>query len=469
MVKEFYDRVNELAGLREMYDNLKVGRLVAIYGRRRVGKTDLVREFMEKIHGRKLYFYVDLAARSNILDSLSNAIQEQLNETFKFTDFNQFFAYLKEKSEKDKFLIAIDEFQRFLDIAPDFITKLQNMWDSSLKDNKIMFLLIGSSIGMIQKITGSRAGALYGRAAKFKISPFRYVDFRLMFKNLKEHEKVTAFAVFGGTPHYLNKFKLCNSNILSAISDLVLKKGGDLVEEPKTLLEIENVRTHAQYNSILQAIASGKDVLKEIQDFTKIPATAIPAYIIRLDVLLDLVSRQDPILGKERSGKYIIRDNFFKFWYKFIFPNQTALNLGNTKLVLDAIKENLDSYTGKIFENVVRELLILYLNKKIKGFDINFEDIGGWWDRSGNEIDIVAYNEKAKTILAGEVKWTSSPTDIAVLDDLIRKAQLIGVGGKYNYVLVSKSGFTDRCIKKMKELGVLYLDLDDMSALFDAA
>jgi len=464
MTEEFYDRATEIEQLRERYKT--GGALLALYGRRRVGKTELVKKFMRELpQKQKFYFYVDLSGKQEILNSLSTAILEQLSETIKFGSFDDFFDYIEGKSS-GKFLLVIDEFQRFLDIAPEFITKLQNRWDSKLRQSKIMILIVGSSIGMIKKITESRAGALYGRALKIKISPFRYVDFRLMFKELDESEKIERYAVFGGTPYYLDKTRKTESTI-QAISELILKKGGALAEEPKNLLEYENVRVHAKYNSILHSIGSGKEILKEIQDFTKMSPTTMPAYIKRLDELLDLVGKKDPVLGKERLGRYTIRDNFFKFWYKFIFPHQTALNLGNDKLVLKIIEENLNSYVGRIFEDIVRELLILSLNKKIKGIEMDFENIGSWWDRNGNEIDIVAYNQKEKKILVGEVKWTNKMSDVGILNTLMERAKLLPFNGRYQYLIVSKNGFTEQCLVKMNDLGVLHLNLKEITALFN--
>ena len=466
MAEEFYDRATEIEQLRNRYRAIDGGALLALYGRRRVGKTELVKKFMSEIpQKRKFYFYVDLSGKQEILNSLSAAILEQLSETVKFGTFDDFFDYVEGKSS-EKFLLVIDEFQRFLDIAPEFITKLQNRWDSKLRHSKIMILIVGSSIGMIKKITESRAGALYGRASKIKISPFRYVDFRLMFKELDESEKIERYAVFGGTPYYLEKTKKAESTI-RAISELILKKGGALAEEPKNLLEYENVRVHAKYNSILHSIGSGKEILKEIQDFTKMSPTAMPAYIKRLDELLDLVGKKDPVLGKERLGRYTIRDNFFKFWYKFIFPHQTALNLGNDRLVLKIIEENLNSYVGRIFEDIVKELLILSLNKKIKGIEMDFEDIGSWWDRNGNEIDIVAYNHKEKKILVGEVKWTNKMADIDILNTLMERAKLLPFSGRYQYLIISKNGFTEQCLIRMNTLDVLHLNLKEITALFN--
>lgn len=463
----FYDRKQELELLKSKFMRLESGEMLVIYGRRRVGKTELIRQFIRSIPENKLYFYVDLVEKQGLLDSLSKAVQEQLGETRKFSDFRDFLEYIASKSG-NVFVLVIDEFQRFLEATPEFITQLQNYWDQKLKNTKLMLVLVGSSIGMIHRITNSRAGALYGRAGRVKISPFGYADFRQMFKDLSEEEKVTTYAVFGGTPYYLEKVKKIKGDINAKIAELLLKKGAELIEEPKNLLEYENVRIHAKYNSILQAVSSGKETIKEMQDFTGIPSNIMPAYIKRLDELLDLLEKKDPALGKERLGRYGLKDNFFRFWYRFIFPNQTTLNLGNFKLVSDLIQENLTSYTGRIFEDICKELIIAYLNKDLKGYIPDFENIGRWWNRSGEEIDLVAYNTKSRKILIGEFKWTNTLADIDVVDELLRKSKLINFQGEYAFLFISKEGFTDRAIKRMQEIKATYLDLKNITELFNA-
>ncbi len=462
----FYDRKQELELLKSKFASLRSGEMLVIYGRRRVGKTELIRQFMKTIPKNKLYFYVNLVEKQGILDSLSKTVQEQIGETQKFRDFSDFLDFIESKSSSS-FVLVIDEFQRFLEVAPQFITQLQNYWDQKLKNKKILLLLVGSSIGMIQKITNSRAGALYGRATRIKISPFKYADFRLMFKELGEEEKIITYAVFGGTPYYLEKVKKIDGDIHKIISDLLLKKGAELFEEPKNLLEYENVRIHAKYNSILQAASAGKENIKEIEDFTGIDANTMPAYIKRLDELLELLGRKDPVLGKERLGRYRLKDNFFCFWYRFIFPNQTALNLGNMKIVSDTIKENLNAYVGRVFEEICKELLITHLNKEVGGYVLDFENIGSWWNRPGEEIDIVAYNHKSRKILVGEVKWTNGQTDIAVVDDLMRKSKFINFTGEYKFLFISKNGFTEKAIKRMNEMQAIYLDLKDIRMMFE--
>lgn len=469
--KVFYDRKRELDLLSEKYSEIEMtgnGVMLSLYGRRRVGKTEIIKKFLKQIKDDKIYFYVGLSERPLIFRSLMDIIKEQLNEEVNITSADDFYLYISKKSQERNLVLVFDEFQRFLDVAPEFISSLQNHWDSTLRNRKIMILLVGSSIGMMQKITNSRVGALYGRAQKIKISPFRYSDFRIMFKELNEEEKILRYSVFGGTPFYLEKTKRFKDTF-EAINELILKKDSELSEEPKNLLEYENVKVHAKYNSILQSISLGKEVLKEIQDFTKLSTTHIPPYMHRLDKLLDLVKRNDPVLGKERLGRYCIQDNFFKFWYRYIFKNETAINLENTKLVSNFIKENLNSYAGRIFEDVIKELLILYNTREIKGLKLNFENIGSWWDRNGNEIDIVAYNLKEKEFLIGEVKWTNKLLDVDVVEELYRKYKFINYSGTYKFLFVSKGGFTENAIKKMNELKAVYLDLKDISKLFEEA
>ena len=138
----FYDRKQEIKLLKEEFANLQSGKMFVVYGRRRVGKTELIRQFIKSIPKNKMYFYVDLVEKQGILDSLSKSVQEQLGETRKFADFNDFLDFIALKS-KNGFVLVIDEFQRFLEVSPQFITQLQNHWDQKLKVNKIMFILVG--------------------------------------------------------------------------------------------------------------------------------------------------------------------------------------------------------------------------------------------------------------------------------------------------------------------------------------
>lgn len=298
-----------------------------------------------------------------------------------------------------------------------------------------------------------------------KISPFRYQDFREAFPDLDEAQKVRLYAVFGGTPQYFLLAKQYERDIFKAIEELILTKGRELEDEPERFLEYERVRTRAKYNAIFQAIAQGKATFKEIAEYSKITPTTIPAYLQRMDSLLDLIAKRDPVLGKERLGRYTLKDPFFTFWYRFVFPHKGALHYGNTAQVLESIKENLNAHTGVIFEGIAKEILITYNGKSIQGVPIRFDDIGSWWDRNGHEIDIVANDSKTRALIIGEVKWTNDKMDTQIIDDLLEKVRYLQFNGTFKIMLVSKSGFTKQCLERVKQMDGIALDLDDVAKL----
>ena len=143
------------------------------------------------------------------------------------------------------------------------------------------------------------------------------------------------------------------------------------------------------------------------------------------------------------------------------------MNLGNIKIVDDNIKENINAYVGRVFEGICKELLIAYINKKLNGYIIDFENIGSWWNRTGEEIDIVGYNHKTRRILVCEVKWTNNPVDISVVDDLMRKSKFISFTGEYKFLFISKNGFTERALARIKEINAISLNLKDIERLFE--
>ncbi|MBI4451755.1 AAA family ATPase, partial [Candidatus Woesearchaeota archaeon] len=295
MKPKFYNRAQDLQDLAERHRTLSKGELIVIYGRRRVGKTEFIKEFLGRIDAASLYFYVDLMEKPQLLESLSREVAVQLGESVRFTEWSDFFAYINQKAAA-KFVLVIDEFQRFLDVSPDFLTALQRHWDEKLRHRKILLFLVGSSLGMMQRVLESKAGALYGRVTgRIKLSPFTYAEFREAFPDLSEEDKVRFYSVFGGTPQYFLLAKQYQ-DIHQAIAGLVLTKGRELEDEPERILEYERVRARAKYNAILQSIAAGKATLKEMTEQTGIPQTTLPAYLARIDTLLDLVARRDPVL-----------------------------------------------------------------------------------------------------------------------------------------------------------------------------
>ena len=467
MTKEpFFDRHEELRFFRERYLSLTKGEFIVFYGRRRLGKTKLIRRFLDEVKSKKIYSFVNIVDEKDLMKNFEADILNMTGDILKIDRWADLFEYIYEEAKKEKCVLVIDEFQRLKSIAPGFISELQNYWDTKLKTAKLMLIIVGSSIGMMRKIAISASAPLYGRkTAAIQLHPFRYVDFREMFADRTEEEKIRWYAVFGGTPYYL-ELVYQTQDIYEAMSKAFLDKNSPLREEVRNLLELE-LRSLERYNSILQGIAQGKESIKELADTTHVKSVTLPKYLKNLIFLLDLVKQKTPLRGKAKSSKYVLSDNFFKFWYRFIFPNQSALEFGNTKLVLDKIKENIESCTGNVFEDIVREVFVLYNGGKIKDLELNFSNIGSWWDRASNEIDLVIENKNE--LILGEVKWTNKPMDAGVLDDLMRKTQLVSHHGRIKYVLVSKNGFTDSCEKLATRTNTTLLNLKELEQLFKAA
>ncbi|MFA4945930.1 MAG: ATP-binding protein [Candidatus Micrarchaeia archaeon] len=467
MADEFYDRRDELAFFNEKSKKLNRGEMIVLYGRRRLGKTRLIQQFIEhnKTKAKTLYLFINIQGEQELKQAIARDIFEQWKETVVISAWRDFFDSLKASTGNGKVIVVIDEFQRLKTIAPAFITELQNQWDSTLKNAPLMLVLVGSSIGMMKKIAVSPHGALYGRkTAQQQLEPFRYADFREMFKGKKEEEKIEWYSVFGGTPYYLELAKK-HERLEEAIVEEVLSKQAPLREEPKNLLEFE-LKVIARYTSLLYAIGRGKRSLKEICDEVGIPRTTLPPYLAGLQELLSLVERRQPMFGKKNLGRYELKDNFFKFWYSFVLPHASSLEIGNVDAPLKDIRQNLSSFVGRRVEDIVRELFILYNQDEIKGVKLDFERIGAWWDRTGNEIDLVIENKTE--IILGEVKWTNKQMNREVLDALLEKSKLVNKAGKRRFVLVSKNGFDPECLKRAAELDCLTLDVKEMERLFEA-
>ncbi|NYZ78365.1 ATP-binding protein, partial [Candidatus Micrarchaeota archaeon] len=382
MAGKFYDRRDELAFFSDKLKTLKTGEMIVLYGRRRLGKTRLIQKFIEsgKASAKVLYLFVNIQGEQELKQSVARDVFEQWKEIIAIESWRDFFSYLEASSEGKKTVVVIDEFQRLKTISPGFITELQHRWDSALKNSPLMLVLVGSSIGMMRKIAITPHGALYGRkTGQMQLNPFRYVDFREVFASKSEEEKVEWYSVFGGTPYYL-ELASKHEKLEDAIIQEALAKQAPLREEPKNLLEFE-LKVIARYNSLLYAIGKGKRSLKEICDEVGIRRTTLPPYLTGLQELLGLVERRQPMFGKQNLGRYELKDNFFKFWYSFVLPHASSLEIGNTQPVLEDVKQNLPAHTGKCVEDVVRELFVLYNHDEIKGVELDFERIGGWWDR----------------------------------------------------------------------------------------
>src|SRR3989344_267946 len=261
----FYDRKSELNLLKRKFENLNKSEFWVIYGRRRTGKSELLRQFYNKVQSKdKLFITITCASRNEFMQLISDKIKPSFGDIVKIDKWSDFFDYLSNKSESKKLLI-IDEFQRIDNFAKDFYFSLQDYWDSKLKNSKFMILICGSSMSMMHRIAFEEHGPLYGRKTfELHLKPFRYVDFREMFKELPEEEKIKIYSVFGGTPKYLDDFKYSGfSKYLEAYESIVLRQNSALFEEPLNALKFE-LKNPDRYISIIKSISEGKSESPEI-------------------------------------------------------------------------------------------------------------------------------------------------------------------------------------------------------------
>ncbi len=446
---DFFDRKQELKFLEEKWNDPNP-QFIVLWGKRRVGKTELVKQFMtNKPH---LYFLSESTNEHEQLKRFSLAIGELFNEpllkTRGFAEWEESFSYIKEKGLK--FVLTIDEFPYLIESNRSILSIFQKAWDEYWSKSNIYLILLGSSIAMMENEVLGYNSPLYGRrTGQWKVEPMTFEAIS-QFRNSKPFEdKLMHYAIAGGIPAYWKYFS-ANKDIFLNIQDHVLKKGEVLYEEVEFLLR-EELREPRYYFALLQAIAQGKRKLSEIVNATGINTSVANKY---LSVLADLhiIKKELPITEekpfKSKKGLYLISDQFFNFWFKYVFPRKSELEIGNSKLVLDDIIEKFPQYLSFIYENIAQELILKHSDQFF-----NFSNIGKWWDKN-DEIDVVGFNSHLDQILFVEVKWTSKPIGIDLLKDLKEKASKVIWGTpnrKEYFCLFSKQGFTDAMLKKAKE------------------
>lgn len=453
MIVTFVNRKDELSTLNTLFKSGKA-HLVIVYGRRRVGKTRLLFEFLKGKNG--LYFYVPRGGEEIVLSEFSKVVEQEFFRGFKFSDFRSFLEYLSKKFE-ERTVVVIDEFQRLSELE-GAISLVQKFWDEKFSNQKTMLVLSGSSVGIIKKVALRGDAPLYGRrTSTIELKPLKFINLREWFSKTTPEDLVKIYAAFGGTPAYLEKVdesKTPEENIVN----LILNKNGALHDEPEYLL-LEELRVPNRYMDILTAISLGKCYLSEISDFTKIKRENLTTYLNSLENL-DLISREYYVLVEKKKSRYVITDPFFEFWFRFVNPNKTALEFGLEEKVWNNIKEDFNAYLGKVFEEISKE----YIVSGIKSGKIEIDaDVFGRWQHEEEEIDFVAYSSREKRGILFEVKWKELSYNDAksIISRLIEKSHSIRIEKK-EYGIVAKKLLEK---ERLRKEGYVALDLEDITSL----
>ena len=460
----FYCRERELSDLNSRYDRGEF-ECAIIYGRRRVGKTSLINEFCK---GKPTVFFSALNSNSkDNLEALSRAIYGKDHENAStapiFSSFDDAFNAISRMAQQERIIFVIDEYPYLASADKSISSRLQHLIDHVWQNGKLFLILCGSSMSFMENQVLGYESPLYGRrTAQYKIHALTYKEIALFNPKLSAEEQALVFGITGGIPHYINKLDVRGDLDRALLSNL-FSPSGYLFEEPENLMKQE-LREPAIYNSIISAVAGGASRLNEIATKVCLETGIVTKYLRVLNDL-GILKKETPIT--EKPGKktiYTIDDNFFRFWYRFVPKNMSAITTGRIELIYnDAIKKYYHDYMGLIFEAMCKDYLLRYAN------DLPFiiSDVGRWWGTDSRakrevEIDIVATPIEGNDYIISSCKYRNEKVGTDELELLKSYARAFGKGGKYYYYIFSKGGFTDGLIKVSKAENVRLITLEDL-------
>ena len=446
-MKHFVDRAQEMATLQREYGRDGSG-LVVLYGRRRVGKTTLISEF---IRDKKALFFLaseesESQNRLAFQEKTADFLNSDLLKNVEVKSWDVLFRAIMDTHFDSKPVIVLDEFQYLGRSNPAFPSVFQRIWEEILKDRQVMVILCGSLISMMQSQTLAYDSPLYGRrTAQIRLKQIPFAYYHEFFPEKGRKELIEMYAVTGGVPKYIELFSQ-SKDIYSAIETCVLNRSGYLYDEPHFLLQQE-VSEVGSYFSIIKAIAAGNTKLSAIAGVLEVKSTSLTKYLKTL-IDLDILEREVPVTEdspeKSKKGLYKIKDNYLRFWFAFVYPNMSFIESGHGRIVMDKIRKSLvRNHIAFVYEDVCRERMWEINAEGVWPF--YFSKLGRYWD-SKEEIDIAAIDPDGKNLILGECKYWQEPVGVSVLRSLEAKAEMVAwEKGKRKtwFVLFSVNGFTE--------------------------
>lgn len=397
---KFYDREIEVKTLRRIEEiSHKDAQMTVITGRRRIGKTTLIKHAYkdEKI----IYFFVARKSEALLCLELADTVRNVLGEDIGgFSSMTRLFTALMQVAQRRHFTLVFDEFQNFKFVNESFFSDMQNAWDTYKDEAKINLIVCGSLYSMMTKIFDDRKEPLYGRAtSRIRLREFPLATLRQI---MREHnpgyspdDLLSLYMITGGVAKYVEQLVVQNAFTKEKIMESVLSYGSYFIDEGRELLSDEFGKDYGNYFSILSAVAGGFNGRGEIKSYTGIEAGG---YLDKLESSYDLVYRYRPYLTTENSHnvRYGIKDNFLNFWFRFIYKYRSAVEIGNLDYVREKVMADYTTFSGLVLERYFRQM---YRETGLYNIVTNY------WEKNGrNEIDLVAVNEVEREIVIGEVK-----------------------------------------------------------------
>ena len=433
----FFGRRAELNKLNEMYDS-GAFEFAVIYGRRRIGKTTLIREFVKD---KKYLFFAasESTARVNLV-SLSSCIGKASSAPV-YRDFESALEAVFDMAKDERIIFVIDEYPYLAEAERSISSLIQILIDHKRDSSKLFLILCGSSMSFMENQVLGNKSPLYGRrTAQLKILPFYFFDALPFYESFGPIDRAVLYGATGGIPEYLSKIDR-NKSVKENITSLFLNTSGNFFEEPSNLLKQE-LREPATYNAIIQSIAWGASKLNEIATKAGIESNKCAKYLSSL-INLGLIKKEYPYgEAKSKRSIYKIQDQMFRFWYRFVFPNFSAITAGLGVGVYEhEVEGELNAYMGHIFEDICKQWFFLQANENRLPFFVG--DIGRYWGtnprtRTQEEIDLMA--ARKDNALFAECKWQNALVGAEVYHELKRKSEMFRYENPFFFIF-AKNGF----------------------------
>ena len=453
MTRKFIDREEELELLEKLYSE-PGPKLIIVYGRRRIGKTTLLKKSIE---GKKaLYFLCGKRKVEHNLLNFSKKVCEFLRiPEVNFESFIKAFEFLANKKEG---IIILDEFGYLIEKDYGILSDFQLIIDEILKNTNIKLVLCGSSVSLMETEVLGYKSPLYGRAdVQIKVKPLKFEYLFDWFGDLTIEDSVKLFGVTNNIPKYLQFFRA--TNIEKEIKENFFDDTSFLYNDAMNILK-EELKDHTTYVQVLEAIALGHTKISEIGNYVMIPANEVYFYI-RVLSRLGIVKRIVPLLSskREKRGVYRIKDHYFNFWFRFVSPYQEDIESQVIEAAVKNFEKNFNTYLGRVFEDVVFDLI---KRRKIRFKGLNFDKIGPYWDKNV-EIDLLGLNESSKKLLAIECKWKDNIDPKKICKSLIDKLEYIDWNKEYRkeYLCIFAKSFKEK-ITEFDGYKVFCYDLKDI-------
>ena len=409
----FYGRERETEALQKIeLLSSTYAQMTVVTGRRRIGKTTLVKHSCTQIPF--VYLFVGRKSETMLCREFTEVVANALGiDLGNFTSFSRLFGVLMQQSKTRNFTLILDEFQNFKFVNEAVFSDMQNIWDANKAESRMNLIVCGSVNSMMSKIFDDKKEPLYGRANnRLRLQPFSTVVLKEILGDFNPdytHEDLlTLYMTTGGVPKYVEEMLTHGATTKNAMLSQFIGYGSYFIPEGKEMLSDEFGKDSGNYFSILNAIADGENTRGNIKSYTGVEPGG---YLDKLEKEYEIIYRYRPYLASEQSHnvKYGIRDNFLRFWFRFVQKYISAVEIGNTDYILKKMQTDYETYSGRVLEQYIRQK---YAETGMYNLVTNY------WERGGqNEIDLIAANDVDRRLVIGEIKRQAQRLDMNILKE----------------------------------------------------